>query len=410
VTQIVLTGSYNGQDSLGDECLLRAVVHRFRRLEPGCDIEVQLHGTDTAFSRRFSAESATCLETGLQTGLWRLAHVARRLRVPGRFADRLALAVAPAAAALGWQRIARPMAALRRADLFFVYGGTQFSGQWYRLNAPPYLCSASIVKRNGGRVVFGPQQYGPLAKEDARELRDVLASTVDEWRTRNTADLELLGVAEADRARRLVHDEVFSAVDLYPSLARQSADHLLVNLRATSFDDDTELAAERYAGFAALLDRLMTASGLPVVFFGVSDGSFCDDDAAFRAIRNRVSRPDRISSIGRVEDEHALFRLARRAQLVVSMSFHGCILSGIAGVPFVPVTEGRYYDHKYVDFDRYAGGQGVPLLALAEIDPHGDAEKIHAYVQRFDADRIRSARIGADRQMDTFYRKVLGVT
>ena len=407
MTRIVLTGSYNGQDSLGDECLLRAVVHRFRALEPACDIEVQLHGTDTAFSRRFADESGTRLATGLQTGLWRLAHVARRLRLPSRLADRIALGVGPLASALGWQRLARPMAALRDADLFFIYGGTQFSGQWYRLNAPAYLWSARVVKRHGGRVVFGPQQYGPLSSDDARELRGVLGGAVDDWRTRNTADLELLGVEVGERARRLVHDEVFSAIGLYPSLARRSADHLLVNLRAMSFDDDIELAAERYAGFAALLDRLMAASGLPVVFFGVSDGSFCDDDAAFRAIRNRVSRPDRLSTIGRVEDEHALFGLAQRAELVVSMSFHGCILSGIAGAPFVPVTEGRYYDHKYVDFDRYTGGQGVPLLALSDIEPAADADRIETYVRRFDVERMRAARVAADRQMDAFYREVL---
>jgi polysaccharide pyruvyl transferase WcaK-like protein len=407
MTRIVLTGSYNGQDSLGDECLLRAVVHRLRALEPACDIEVQLHGTDTAFSRRFADESGTRLATGLQTGLWRLAHVARRLRLPARLADNIALAVGPIAGALGWSRLGRPMAALRNADLFFIYGGTQFSGQWYRLNAPAYLWSARVVKRHGGRVVFGPQQYGPLSSEDARELRGALAEVVDDWRTRNTADLEMFAVDAGERARRLVYDEVFSAVGCYPSLHRHAADHLLVNLRAMSFDDDIVLAAERYAGFAALLDRLMLTSGLPVVFFGVSDGSFCDDDAAFRAIRSRVSQPDRLSTIGRIEDEHALFRLAQRAQLVVSMSFHGCILSGIAGAPFVPVTEGRYYDHKYVDFDRYTGGQGVPLLALSDIDPDADADRIEAYVRRFDVERVRAARVMADRQLDAFYRGIL---
>lgn len=404
MTRIVLAGSYNGQDSLGDECLLRAVVHRFQCLEPGCEIEFQLHGIDTAFTQRFSAESGARPATGLQSGLWRLAYLARRLRLPSRLASHLAWTIAPAAAGVGWQLLSAPMASLRKADLFFIYGGTQFSGQWYRLNAAPYLWSARIVKKHGGRVVFGPQQYGPLTASEASELRDNLKCHVDDWRTRNTADLDVLGVAEADRGRRLVHDEVFSAVDLYPSLDRQTPQYILVNLRAMSFDDDRELAADHYAGFAALLDRLMSASNLPVVFFGVSDSSFCDDDAAFRAIRDRVSQPERLSSVGRVDDEHALFQLARKAEVVVSMSFHGCILSGIAGVPFVPVTEGRYYDHKYVDFDRYTGGQGVPLLALSEIDVSADFERIREYVRRFDVVQVRSARAIANRQLDSFYR------
>lgn len=213
MTRIVLTGSYNGQDSLGDECLLRAVVHRFRALEPGCDIEVQLHGAHSAFARRFAKESGIRLARGLQMGLWRLAHVARRLRAPSHLADRVALAVGPLTSGLGWQPLAKPMAALRDADLFFIFGGTQFSGQWYRLNAPAYLWSAHVVKRHGGRVVFGPQQYGPLSRGDARELRAVLAEIVDDWRTRNTADLEMLGVESGERAGRLTFDEVFSATE-----------------------------------------------------------------------------------------------------------------------------------------------------------------------------------------------------
>jgi polysaccharide pyruvyl transferase WcaK-like protein len=151
----------------------------------------------------------------------------------------------------------------------------------------------------------------------------------------------------------------------------------------------------------------MLYTDLPAVFFGVSDGSFCDDDAAFRAIRNHVSRPERLFTAGRVEDEHVLFGLARHAALVISMSFHGCLLSGIAGAPFVAVTAGSYYDHKYADFDRYTGGQGVPVLTLSDIEPAADADRILAYARRFDVKRVRAVRVAADRQMDAFYREIL---
>ncbi len=166
--------------------------------------------------------------------------------------------------------------------------------------------------------------------------------------------------------------------------------------------------AEAYQIFAHLIDRLVDRYNLPVVFFGVSGASFCDDDAAFGAIARFARHASRMESAGRVRDEFHLFDLAREAKLTISMSFHGCLLSGIAGSPFIPVTEGNYYDYKYADFDKYTGNQGVPLVSLSRCDPATDLERIAEYVEKFDADRLTETREAASRLADAFYSNAIG--
>lgn len=397
MTTVVLAGSYNGQDSLGDECLLKATVEQVYFHSPRAEIVIHLHGADTPFSRSYAASADIRMTRGLQSALWRAESLTQRLRIPLVFqpaVSRLLLLH------LGYEAVRD----LKSADAFFIFGGTQFAGQWYSLNAPAYLRSARIVQESGGKVFFGPQQYGPLSEISAAELRLTLVQVASDWRTRNRRDAELLEPDAARRESRVVYDEVFSNTRLYPTRSSNKRHrHILFNLRLTTFDTDAPMASEQFAAITIMMDSLSRTFDLPVVFFAVSDATFCDDNATLAAIRKFSAAPDRYSSIGRVRDEHHLMDLAQDAAVVVSMSFHGCILSGIGGTPFVPIQEGQYYDYKYVDFDKYSGDQSVPLIALAHCDPAGDTKRITDYVGRFRLSRMQEARELACKLVDEFY-------
>jgi hypothetical protein len=190
--RVVLTGSFNGQDSLGDECLLQAVVERTRHHRPDCQIVIQLHDADVAFIQGLAVSAKIEVEQGLQSVIWRMSHVLQRLRVPSTLAEALATRGVSVAAALDVFDGRAPVESLRGADAFFIYGGTQFSGIWFALNGPAYLKSAEIVRRAGGKIFFCPQQFGPMAPENADTLRGALTGIVNDWRTRNRLDLDLL--------------------------------------------------------------------------------------------------------------------------------------------------------------------------------------------------------------------------
>lgn len=406
--KITVTGSFAGQDSLGDECLLKAVVARLKRHRPDGRIEFQINDPSNAFAKSEACASGFEVRRGLQYSMYRFTHVLRRLKVPAVIATAAGERGIDLAARLGAFGAADAFARLKRSDALFVFGGTQFSSQWFGLNAPSYLKSAEIVHESGGAVYFGPQQYGPLVDADCEMLRRALVEVVTDWRTRNPLDIDLLERNGARNVSREVYDEVFSAIRLYPSQVRAEPAHLLFNLRHTTFDEAASLHVESYRRFAALVDTLTEHFNLPAVFFGVSGASFCDDDAAFAAVKHLSRHSDRISSVGRVRDEHQIFELARTARAVISMSFHGCILSGIAGVPFVPVTEGSYYDYKYAGFDKYTGDQGTPLISLSDCDAYGDVNRIVSFVEQFDPDRVFDARQLASDLADSFYRDAIG--
>lgn len=404
---IIVTGSYNGQDSLGDECLLKAVVFRIRKFLPSSQILVQLHDLNTPFIGSFATDFKVEISTGLQTPLWRAEHLMRRLKMPDGFIKWARLRVVRLFAKLNYFQTRQIKAHLRAAEAFFVYGGTQFSGQWYSLNAPALLASAQLTHNAGGKVIFGPQQYGPLKTHERAELKRFLAKSVDSWVTRNELDIGLLADREADRNDRLVYDEVFSATELYPSSRGQAPEYFLVNLRSMTFDTNDEINRADFKRIALLIDELIQEYELPAVFFGVSDSTFCDDASVLDTLKAHLTDPTKISSVGRVKDEFELFELAHKAKFTLSMSFHGCILSGIAGCAFVPVTEGKYYDHKYVDFDKYTGNQGVPIVSLSTLDVKETRAQIATYVSKFDIGQVEQTRLKASGILDSFYSSAL---
>jgi hypothetical protein len=400
----IFLGSYNGQDSLGDECLLRAVIERVRNQRSDEPIIFQMDPEVTAFAGQLAIESDVRIQRSVNACALRVAHICNRLGLGDAFGKRLAWMLMPVWLRLGVATGREVASSLRRTDRLVIFGGTQFSGQWFDLNAPAYFYSILEVRRAGGRAYLGPQQYGPLRKEQAALLSKRIRLDIADWRTRNIEDVVLLGKGAPDAEGRLVYDEVFSQVRLYPDLDRTPvSSHILVNLRATTFDTNATIEAGRYSHIAGLVDRLSEHYALPVIFFGVSDATFSEDEAAFEVIRKLSAAPERLSSVGRLRDEHHLFELAQGARLALSMSFHGCILAGIAGAPFIPVTEGDYYDYKYADFDKYTGGQGVPIVGLRTCDPVGDADRIVRFVEKYDRTQTREARRRASDLTDVFY-------
>jgi len=120
-----------------------------------------------------------------------------------------------------------------------------------------------------------------------------------------------------------------------------------------------------------------------------------------------MTKPERIESIGRIRDEYQLIELAQDAQVTISMSFHGCLLAGIGGSPFIPITEGKYYNYKYAGFDKYTGMQGVPIIELTDCEPNEDADRIVEFVNQYDYRKMQVARVEASNLLDEFYNKAM---
>ena len=283
-------------------------------------------------------------------------------------------------------------------------------GPGFWLNAPHYLLASLIAAASGARIVAGPQQFGPVSRFEATLLRWWLRTVVDAYRTRNPLDLELLGVPPAERDERLCWDEVYSNPRVYPgqTAATRDTGAILVNLRVEDFLSRKSFHAQDLENFARVLEHIHRAMGRRFVFFSVSGPSFSDEETAFRMLREHLPDAIPLELAPPFADEYELMRFANaEGHGCVSMSFHGCLLCAIAGLPTVAVTRGGYYDYKYAEFDRYGDGAPVPVLPLAE-DPPMAADVVVERLRSFDSEGSRAQRERAARAAARFYDSVVG--
>jgi hypothetical protein len=402
---ILLIGSYNGQDSLGDECLLKCVISQYRRAA-GKPLRFALHAhASTPLLRDMMRDTGFVANQGLQSAEWRLAWQGRRLKIPAQMRKIGALALLPeqiaAEATLGLHGSRQVMRQLAEARLLHVFGGTNFAEQWFALNEPSYIATSLALKLRGRPTYFGPQQYGPMSPAQRRLHTAYMRVLVKDYRARNSRCVEQLDLDPA----KLTPDEVYSNRLLYPIVSQrpEAPRYILVNVRGGAMANDRLFDDDELGPLAALFAALHARFGLPLKFFSVSGDSFVDDDRSFHALKRRLGANIPIDLHGRVRDEHELMALASGALGCVSMSFHGCVLSSFAGIPSVPLTSGPYYDHKYVGYDVYGDGRPVPLVSLADAANVELHARVFDYLEHYDAVAAAARRARAAEALERYY-------
>lgn len=408
---VLLIGSYNGQDSLGDECLLKCAMDQYRRAARGRALDFVLHShkVTPVLTQLQSAGGFTANE-GLQSAYWRYTTQLRHTRMPLDAREALAAVTLPGymlgAAALGYFDSREALMQLATADLLHIFGGTNFSFQWHALNMPIYIAMSSLMKLHGAPTYLGPQQYGPMSDSQLRVFKAWLTTFVSDWRTRNPKCLELLG---GDPGRHLISDEVFSNRGLYPIEPERPANggYILLNLRGGSMSDDATFDGRELDNIADTLARIYAETDKPYRFFAVSTAELTEDQRSYEALAQRLAGRAPIENVGRVASEHELMALASRAYGCISMSFHGCILSGFRGIPAIPITAGAYYDHKYIGFDRYGDGQAIPILSLARPANADEVGAVVRYLKSYDAAAAGRLRERAAEQIEDYYQSIV---
>lgn len=408
---ILLLGSYNGQDSLGDECLLKSVIDQYRRAVRGRDIEFVLHAhARTPLLQSLESQGSFTSNWGIQSAFWRFRTQMRHTRLRPPLQTAAAAAIFPAylgaAAAVDFMDTRTALAQIARARLLHIFGGTNFSFQWFTLNAPYYFATSALLRARGRPTYLGPQQYGPMSDAQLRVFRLWIDSGVRDYRARNPRCVELLG---GDPQTHLISDEVYSNRSLYPIASQRPRDarYVLINVRGGSMSDDEGFTAQELDSFAEMLVGVHASIGLPYRFFAVSGLGLSEDTRSFDLLAARLAGRVPIESAGRVADEHELMALAAQAYGCISMSFHGCILSSFRGIPAVPITAGRYYDYKYIGFDQYGDGRPVPIVSLAEAASDENVAAVVDYLRGFDASAAARRRERAAEKIEAYYQAIV---
>jgi polysaccharide pyruvyl transferase len=396
-------GSYVGQDSFGDKCLLRCVVAQFRNVF-GADVravsDVQENCEEAV---RIIPEALFIVRISQLFSDWlnRLRH----LHLPYSLQMAVACLTFPLwllMTAKNRDAAADILRETKACKCLYFYGGTQLSQQWFTMNFPPLFFMLVLCRVLGKPVYLGPQQYGPEKAWQQRCLRWVIKLLVTDIRARNENCIRMLALPES----KLFYDEVFSCVVRYPlrpTHTRQPT-FILINMRASNFIRDATDA--EFRAFAGILQALYERLHLPFKLFQMSGSSFCDDQGLKSFLDRNGFDKLPVEILPPLDQEQNFIELASRAYGTVSMSFHGCILSMIGGCPAVPITSEKYYDYKYVDFDRYTGGQGVPVPSLQNHNDADSADSIVNYFARYQPAVTAATRERAAAQIKQWYQRI----
>jgi polysaccharide pyruvyl transferase WcaK-like protein len=396
-------GSYVGQDSFGDKCLLRCVVAQLQTVF-GRDVRLISDMQENhEQAQRVTPEVEFTLNISQLFSDWfnRLRH----LHSPFSVQVIVAVLTFPLwLAANDKNRLALKnlVRETKNCSCLYFYGGTQLSEPWFTENLPPLFFMLALCRLLRKPVYWGPQQYGPEKPWQRRWLRFIIKHFVTDIRARNVQCIDLLALPKSS----LFYDEVFSCLARYPLCGEHTRQptFILINMRASNFVRDATDA--EFQAFGELLRALHKRLNLPFKLFQMSGLTFCDDQQLKSFLDRNGFDKVPIEILPALDQERDFIETARNAYGTVSMSFHGCILSMIGGCPAVPVTSERYYDYKYADFDRYTGDQDVPVISLQNSNPEQASERIVRYFERYQPVRTATAREQATTQISQWYQQI----
>ena len=401
---VLLLGSYNGQDSLGDKCLLRCVVARVRHAF-GKDVRIITHVHNTAELHGPLRDLGIEARQGVQSNLWRWQSKISKVIKDHESAQKIA---ATQFAAIGRLIMAArkggrlALQDLKDADAIIIYGGTNFSRQWWWLNTPAYILSSRWADVP---VFLAPQQYGPMDSDQLNRFKEQLLSSAKTVLCRNPKDVELLSLSNKNDV--LVRDEVFSNMRVYPTsentqlALNQREPIILVNMRFSQdfLLGENEKALERFCDYVGEISQRLN---LRIKLFCMSGWTFADDLAGRKTLEERLNGGERLEVLA-YTDEYDLIHEASRARACISMSFHGVILSMIGGCPSIPVTLGEYYDYKYIGFSNYNPAAPIPLISLSSEFEQSKLKTCISYIEHFAYESVEELRSRSDVSIETTY-------
>lgn len=406
---IFLIGSYNGQDSMGDRCLLRVVSSRFRRLLRD-DVPIYFHADDPQEIQSGGrlSDAPVRAQQGVQSYFWNWHAKLRHAHLPEEWHLKTSVATFPLAARTVYRNDEELQSALRqlhRSAFMFTFGGTQFAKQWWRMNLVPYMLMARMADLP---VYFGTQQYGPMSEEQQERTQAFIRERVEGVRFRNAACMPELGME--GEMEKLTRDEVFSNTQVYPATEERSGQEaeektILVNYRGEQnfLSDDREQA--RLDNLVSYLRALHERLDCTFTLFSVSGPEFCDDTECFNYIRENLPEAE-VNELP-YSDAYNHIDAAKDAYAAVSMSFHGVILSMIAGCPAIPVTHGKYYNHKYIGFEEYNPDTPIPIFHVDEAADESLVEESVKYIETYDPVAVADERRRHNDKIESFYRGIL---
>lgn len=417
-----------GNENLGDETIVAAVIQNARRHCPGAKIYCfsvnpedsrRRHDVPSFPIARRAARAAGGAGAGLAGGVAERVKRLPLLAAPLRALRRAWWALGAIAEEPAF--IARALGAARKLDLLLVAGSGQITdGFGGAGNFPLTIFKWALLARAAGaRLAFASVGAGPIRSPVSRLLLRAALRLGDYRSFRDASSRDLVGPLGAALAGPVVPDLAYSfdaarpapRVDPEPLRACELG---TVGLNPLPWYDGRywpEADGARYAAYVrsmAALAGTLLAGGRRVRLFATNVRA---DSLVIRDVRDAVTKegispedPRVLAApVASIDD---LAAAIRACDLVVATRFHGVLISLLLGVPVVAIA----YQQKTRDLMASAGHL-EQCFDIDRLDPAALAARIRwleanrEAVRRGLAERLASLR----RALDAQYRQVFAL-
>lgn len=337
--RIVSIGDIGVSDNvihIGDEAMFHELLTQLRRRGVDEVVAISSHPAETA--ARYGVESVERI--GFFTDAARSREVAL---------DRMRRVIATAAGETGLleadDTAHAVIAAIRSADGVAIAGGGNITSTW-PLHIFERATIAEIARILDRPLVISGQTIGPfLTADDEVVVGQMLSSAaLVGLREMPSYDYSLRLGAPASIINRTIDDASFLGLGDEASAdeaALPAAPYCAVTLSSHINGEDPEIFDER---MAHLLDGIVAAADLDIVFFAHFGSTRTDDSVGDTVIHERVQARMTTTrfSTQPTTDSPAAARFSRSASLVVSSRYHPAVFAVSVGVPTVGISVDDY--------------------------------------------------------------------
>lgn len=358
--RIVLSGIES--NNKGAELMLYAILQEIERQYPGAEVYVPLYaikqGLDYIHTKVHLKDKPYAWWKRKVVPKLHLTGIMRRMGLP--------------------YLMLTDSAAVRHADYFIDASGFSFSDQWhpdeYRVKALKYMLSS--YKRQGTKVIYLPQAFGPVKEENTQKLVSVLNSYADVIMPRESVSYDYLLNAHVYKTRMKLFTDFTSLVEgKCPEKYSHLAGCVCVIPNARMIDKGV-LTYEQYVQALTQIIREVKEEGKSVYILSHEIAS--DDPLCEKLGESLKGEIEVITGLNAIEVKG----LISTSYLCITSRFHGAASALNSCVPCLASSWSHKYALLFADYD-----QTDCILDLKDMDT--TLSKIEEYISPAQNQQIR---------------------
>ena len=233
-------------------------------------------------------------------------------------------------------------------DVVLDAGGFQFGDQWNRNNDRVDLVRNYYrkLKRNGAKIIFLPQAFGPFQTENAQKIAKIISQYADIIFAREKVSYDYLIGAGVDASKVKLYPDFTAIVDgVVPKQYKSLKDGVCI-IPNEKMLSKGNLSQKQYISVLCEIVKTIQQQGkVPFLLNheGHLDASLCQ--VISRELNNTITVVDNLTAL-------EVKGVISQSYMVISSRFHGVASALSSGVPCLATSWSHKYAELFKDYDQ----------------------------------------------------------